>query len=152
REVGRFTEGQEHAFAADALAQSAKTRERVLWLQFLSAGDLNLPGDRERLERFKRCAEPGTELSLRTATAEMTMAGHSDGDFRQELDKARGVRSLANEGTDPLVYGPFLSVYCHCLTLGGRYEESLDSVAALSRLAENYGIDHQLILARYQQA
>jgi DNA-binding NarL/FixJ family response regulator len=82
----------------------------------------------------------------------MTMAGHSEGDFRQELDKARGVRSLANEGTDPLVYGPFLSVYCHCLTLGGRYEESLENVAVLSRLAASYGMDHQLTLARYQQA
>lgn len=152
RQVGRFPEGQEHALAAEALTESPKTREKVLWLQFLSGGDLNLPGDRERLERFKRFAEPGIEHTLMTSTAEMTMAGHSDGDFRQELNNARGVQSLAHEGVDPMVYGAFLSVYCHCLTLAGRYAESLEHVVVLNRLAASYGIDHQLTLARFHRA
>ena len=150
--ITRFTLAKEHGDAAEALAQSGKTRERALWLQFDCGGNLHLPGSRERLERFKRYAEPGTEQSLRIADAELTLAGHSDGDFRQAIDDARGAIALAKEGIDPWVHVSTLSVFSHCLTLAGHYEESLEHINELRRVAETYGLDSRLPVAEHHRA
>ncbi|HEY2355060.1 MAG TPA: LuxR C-terminal-related transcriptional regulator [Gaiellaceae bacterium] len=142
--ISRFPLAKEHADAAEAMARSTKTRERALWLQFDCGGNLHLPGSRQRLDRFNHNAEPGTEQSLRIADAELTLAGHSDGDFRQALDDARGAISLARDGIDPWVHASTLSVFSQCLILAGYYEESLDHIDALRRLAETFGLESRL--------
>lgn len=152
RNTGRFPLAKTHADAAETLAQSQKTREKALWLLFLTGGDLHIPGSRQRLERFKRHAEPGPEQSLRTAAAELDLAAHSDGSFPQAVDNARGALSLATEGIDPWVHGSTLSFCSHCLIFAGRYEESLEHVDALTRVAETYGFDFQLPIAEFHRA
>jgi DNA-binding NarL/FixJ family response regulator len=149
---GRYPLVQEHADAAEGLAESARTFERALWLRFLAGLCLHAPDLRERLERFKRHAEAGVEQSLLAANGELTLAGHSDGDLLQAIDDARAALSLATDSTDPLVRTGLLSVYSHCLIMAARYEESLERSEALTRVAEEYGIEFPLVYAQLHRA
>jgi LuxR family maltose regulon positive regulatory protein len=150
--TGRFPLAEEHAGASETLAESAKTLEEAFYLRFLAGIGTHAPDLRERLEEFERHAASGVEPTLRVAGGALTLAGHGDGDLIQAIDDARRAVLLAEEQTDPLVHTSFLSTYSHCLILAGRYEESLEHIDTLVRVAESYGIGFPVRYAKIHRA
>jgi ATP/maltotriose-dependent transcriptional regulator MalT len=143
----RSNRTERHAELAAESAESAETREGALWLRFLAGLASQPPDLRQRLDDFKREARTGKKQTLMVAGGDLTLA-QMDGDLGTAIDEARAALSLANESADPIAHTGLLSTYSYALIMTCQYEESLSSLAALTRVAETCGIDFPL---RYAQ-
>jgi LuxR family maltose regulon positive regulatory protein len=125
---------------AAQLANTQATREGALWLQFLAGLAPEAPDLRERLDRFKCNAGPGSQQSLTIASGNISLA-QLEGKLERAIDGARCALSLADDRVDPIALTGFLSMYSYALTLTCRYEESLKQIKALLQVAESCGLE-----------
>jgi DNA-binding NarL/FixJ family response regulator len=142
---------QEHADDAASHAVTAETRERSLWLRFIAGLGPQVPDLRARLDDFQRTLRPQSKQSLSLATGMLTLS-QLEGGFDCALEHARVALSLADEHSDAIAHTGLLSTYSYALIVACRYEESLESVAALRRVAEASGFDFPLPYAQLNSA
>ncbi len=129
-----------HAKLAAESAETEATREGTLWLAFLQAIEEQTSDLTERLDNFRAAAKHGHNKSLMIAAAEVGVA-LIEGGLTEALDRARGVRKLATTATDPIAHTGFLCTYSYGLAANAQYQEALESIDALSALAESSAID-----------
>ncbi len=129
-----------YAGLAAASAETPATREGALWLRFLRAFEEQTPDLKERLGDFRASTEDGPKKSLMLAAADVGVA-LVEGGLAEALADARGARTLAATGADPVAYSGFLSSYSYVLVVAGRYEEGLECIEELAALAERSAID-----------
>ena len=142
---------QAHADDAATLAVRAETHERSLWLRFIAGLGPQVPDLRTRLDDLQRTLRPDSKQSLSLVAGTLTLA-QFEGGFDGALENARVALSLADERSDPIAHTGLLSVYSYALIMACRYEESLESIAALKRIAEASGIDFPLPYAQLNSA
>jgi len=142
---------EEHAESAAALAVTKATREGALWLRFLAGIGPETPDLRDRLDLFKRNARAGIPESLMAASGGLSLA-LLEGGFERAIDDARCALSLSKEGVDPISHTALLSTYSYSLITIGRYEESLQHVGALTRIAEACGLEFPISFAQINRA
>jgi LuxR family maltose regulon positive regulatory protein len=140
-----------HAKSASALGQTTATREGALWLRFLAGITPETPDLRDRLDHFKRNAQPGVEQSLMAAAGDVTLA-ELEGELEEAIDRAGCALSLAKEGVDPIAHTGLLSTYSYALIMTCRYRESLTHTDALTRTAETCGLEFPLSYAQILRA
>jgi DNA-binding CsgD family transcriptional regulator len=145
--LDRSRRNERHADLAAAAAETGETREGALWLRFLWALERQTPDLRQRLEDFRTAVQSGPRQSLMIANAELCVA-EVEGGLLDALNDARAVIATAGTGADPIVHTSLLSVYSYLLILNSRYEESLESIDALTAIAEDCAIEFPL---RYAQ-
>jgi hypothetical protein len=143
----RSQPAQAHADAAASCAKTAETYEDALLLRFLAGLGSEAPDLRVRLEDVKRTARPGAKQSIVSAGGGLTLA-QIEGGLGRAVDDARAALSLASEGTDAIAHTGLLSTYSYSLIMTCQYQESLQSLVTLTRVAEACGIDFPL---RYAQ-
>jgi LuxR family transcriptional regulator, maltose regulon positive regulatory protein len=135
----RSQTAQQHAETAASNASARETHEAALWLRFIAGHADEAPDLRTRLEDFKRAAQPGTKQALMSAAGDLALA-QIEGDLNLAMDKGRIALSLADEETDGIALTGLLSMSSYALCMACRYEESLHSLAALTRVAEAWGL------------
>ncbi|HEU5476249.1 MAG TPA: LuxR C-terminal-related transcriptional regulator [Gaiellaceae bacterium] len=140
-----------HAESASALGQTTATREGALWLRFLAGITPETPDLRDRLDQFKRNAQPGPQHSLMVAAGDVTLA-ELEGELAVAVDRAGCALSLAKEGVDPIAHTGLLSAYSYALIMTCRYRESLTHTEALTRTAETCGLEFPLSYAQILRA
>jgi LuxR family transcriptional regulator, maltose regulon positive regulatory protein len=138
---------EHHADLAAASAESAETREEAVWLRFLPALERQSPDLIERREHFRSAAETGVNKTLMIARAQLYVA-IVEGGLVDALDDARGVLALASSGADPIAHTGLLGAYSYALVLNGRYEEGLQSIDALTSVAESCAIEFPVRFAQ----
>ena len=131
---------ESHADSAIARSASQATREGAFWLRFLSGIGPQSPDLRDRLDDFKRHARSGVEQSLMIAAADLSL-GELEGELERAIDDAGCALTLATGRVDPMVHTGLLSVYSYLLVATCRYQESLEYIDDLDRVAETCGID-----------
>jgi LuxR family maltose regulon positive regulatory protein len=142
---------QAHADDAATLAVRAETHERSLWLRFIAGLGPQVPDLRARLDDLQRTLRPDSKQSLSLVAGTLTLA-QFEGGFDGALENARVALSLADERSDSIAHTGLLSVYSYALIMACRYEESLESIAVLKRIAEASGIDFPLPYAQLNSA
>jgi LuxR family maltose regulon positive regulatory protein len=142
---------QKHSESASALSTAQETREDALWLRFLAGVEGQAADLRERLDDFKRNAQPGTKRSLMSAGGELSLA-EIEGDIQRAIDDARCALSLAKEGNDPIAHTALLCVYSYSLIVTCRYRESLKHLDTLTRITETCGIEFPVSYAQLFRA
>ncbi|HKU56239.1 MAG TPA: LuxR C-terminal-related transcriptional regulator [Gaiellaceae bacterium] len=147
----RVIPAQMHADQAALCATSAETHEGSLWLRFIAGLASQAADLRERLDDFERSLRPDSKQSLHLATGMLTLA-QMEGGFESALEHARVALSLADERVDAIAHTGLLSTYSYSLIIACRYEESLESLAALRRVAEASGMDFPLPYAQLNSA
>jgi LuxR family maltose regulon positive regulatory protein len=147
----RLEPSQGHADSAAALAHNQATREQALWLRFLAGLEAEAPDLQQRLDDFKRNAQPSIASSFR-ATAGALAIAEIEGGIETALDDARMALSLAKEGVDPIAYTGLLAPYGAILAHTGDYEKSLEETQALIEVAESCGIEFPLHYAQLHRA
>jgi len=143
----RAQSAEEHSEMAASSAGTQETYEGALWLRFIAGCEEESPDLRERLENFKRIAQPGPKQALMCATGDLALA-EIEGQLGEAIDRARIAVSLAGDAADGIAHTSLLSSYSYALSLTCRYQESLNSVAALTGVAEAWGVQFPL---RYAQ-
>jgi LuxR family maltose regulon positive regulatory protein len=146
----RSESAETHAAAAASFARTAETEEDALWLRFLAACERQTPDLRARLDDFKRQARTGVTQSLLSATGDLALA-ETEGALDEAMDKAKMALSLA-EGVDTIARTSLLNAYSYALITKCRYQESLDRVTELTRVAEACGVDFPLPYAQLNSA
>jgi LuxR family transcriptional regulator, maltose regulon positive regulatory protein len=147
----RSHSAQQHAETAASIATARESHEAALWLRFI-AGHADEARDlRTRLEDFKSNAQPGTKQALMSAAGDLTLA-QIEGDLKLAIDKGRIALSLADDKAEGIAHTGLLSTYSYALILTCRYEESLQSIAALTRTAEAWGLHFPLRYAQLNSA
>jgi LuxR family maltose regulon positive regulatory protein len=141
----------QHAGFAEAAAQTAETREGALWLRYLSAFEQEAPDLKECLNDFRRAAQSGVKQTLMLAAAELGVA-LVEGGLLDALENARGVLALDARGADPIAHTSLLNVYGYALVVNGRYEEALEQIEELTRLAESSAIEFPVPHAQIHRA
>jgi ATP/maltotriose-dependent transcriptional regulator MalT len=147
----RPSRSEQHAELAAASAEAAETREGALWLRFLSGVGPEASDLRARLEDFKRNTRPGTKQSLVSATGALALA-QLDGGIGSAIEEAQVALSMANEESDALAHTGLLSAQSYALILTCRYQESLRTLATLTKVSEARGIDFPLRYAQLHSA
>ena len=147
----RSPSAQTHADTAALVAQTAETNEEALWLRFLAGIESQAADLGVRLADFRRSARPGIKQSLISATGGLALAS-MEGGLDRAIDEARVALSLAGEGADAIALTGLLSSYSYSLILTCRYEKGLQSLAAVTRLAEASGIDFPMPYAQLYSA
>jgi LuxR family maltose regulon positive regulatory protein len=142
---------QQYAETAASTATRRETHEAALWLRFTAGHADETPDLRTRLEDFKRTAQPGTKQALMSAAGDLTLA-QIEGGLNLAIDKGRVALSLADDKADGIAYTGLLSTYSYALILTCQYEESLRSIAALTRTAEAWGLHFPLRYAQLNSA
>jgi LuxR family maltose regulon positive regulatory protein len=142
---------QTHADQAATSAATAETREGALWLRFIAGLASQTPDLRARLADFERTLRPESRQSMNLASGTITLA-QLEGGFDTAVELAQVALSLADERSDAIAHTGLLSVYSYALIMACRYEESLESVAALRTVAEANGIDFTLPYAQLNSA
>lgn len=146
----RSESAETHASAAASLARTSGTEEDALWLRFLAACEPQASDLRARLDDFKRKARPGVTQSLLSATGDLALA-ETEGALGGAMDKARIALSLA-EGVDTIARTSLLNAYSYALIMKCRYQECLDRVTELTRVADACGVDFPLPYAQLNSA
>jgi DNA-binding NarL/FixJ family response regulator len=149
--MDRSTVAEEHATSAAVLSDTQTTHEGALWLRVLAGFGPESSDLRERLDQFKRNAQPGIRETLMAASGGVSLA-LLDGDLERAMDAARSALALAEEGIDPITHTGLLNTYSYALIVTGRYQESLKHVDALTRLAEACGIEFAVSYAQINRA
>jgi DNA-binding CsgD family transcriptional regulator/tetratricopeptide (TPR) repeat protein len=147
----RSTLAQARADAAASLAETAETHEGAHWLRFLAGLASQSLDLRPRLDEFRDNARSGTKQSLMFAAGDLTLA-EMEGELDRAIDAARVALSLAGEGTDAIAHTGLLSTYSYALIMKCEYQESLQSLQALTRIAESCGIEFPLRYAQLYSA
>ena len=142
---------QTHADKAASSAVTDETRAGALWLRFLAGVGSQAPDMRERLEAFARAVRPESGQSLSFVTGVLTLA-EVEGGLDAAIEDARVALSRVDERSDAIAHTGLLSTYSYVLVMACRYEESLESIAALRRVAEANGIDFPVPYARLNSA
>jgi len=142
---------QTHADQATSYAATAETHEDALWLRFLAGLGSQAPDLRGRLDDFQRALRPESKQSLNVASGVLALA-QLEGGFVDALEHARLALSLANEQSDAIAHTSLLSSYSYGLIMTCRYEESLESIAVMRRVAEGSGIEFPLPYAQLNSA
>jgi len=142
---------QAHSQAAAALATTAATQEGALWLRFLAGFESQASDLRTRLDDFKSEARPGRKQSLMAAAGELTIA-EMEGGLEAAIQDARVALALADEDTEAIAHTGLLSTYSYALIMTCKYQESLKSLAELTRVAEACGIGFPLRYAQLYSA
>jgi ATP/maltotriose-dependent transcriptional regulator MalT len=75
-----------------------------------------------------------------------------EGSYREAIDNGRSVLSLAHKGADPFALTGLLSTYSNGLILSCRYEESLEHIDWLLRVAESCGLEFPVPYAQAHRA
>jgi LuxR family maltose regulon positive regulatory protein len=143
----RSSAARRHAEIAAAATSGRDTHESALWLRFTAGHADEAPDLRLRLEDFKRIARVGTKQALMSAAGDLALA-QVEGDLNLSTDKGRVALSLASEEADGIALTGLLSMYSYAFCMACRYEESLHSLATLTRVAEAWGVHFPL---RYAQ-
>jgi LuxR family maltose regulon positive regulatory protein len=146
----RSESAETHASAAASLAEASETEEDALWLRFLAACEPQASDLRARLDDFKRQARTGVTQSLLSATGDLALA-ETEGALDEAMDKAKMALSLA-KGVDTIARTSLLNAYSYALIMKCRYQESLDRVAELTRVAEACGVDFPVPYAQLNSA
>lgn len=149
--MDRSKVAEEHAECAALLSGTQTTHDEALWLRLLAGFGPETSDLRERLDCFERTAQPGIQAALMAAAGGVSLA-LLDGDLESAMDAARSALALAKEGTDPIVHTGLLNTYSYALIITGRYQESLKHVDALTRVAENCGIEFAVNYAQINRA
>jgi LuxR family maltose regulon positive regulatory protein len=147
----RSQTAEQHAETAASSANAPETHEGALWLRFLAGCEEEAPDLRTRLEDFKRSTQPGPKQALMYATGDLVLA-EIEGDLDLAMDNARVALSMANEEADGIAHTSLLSSYSYALSLTCRYQESLDCLAVLTRVAEAWGVQFPLRYAQLYSA
>jgi LuxR family transcriptional regulator, maltose regulon positive regulatory protein len=142
---------QQHAESAASSASTREIHQAALWLRFVAGCADEAPDLRTRLDDFKRSAEPGTKQTLMSAAGDLALA-EIEGELNLALDRGRIALSLANEEADGMAHTSLLSTYSYALSMRCRYEESLHSIAELTRVAEAWGVHFPLPYAQLYTA
>jgi LuxR family maltose regulon positive regulatory protein len=146
----RSESAERHASAAASLARTSETEEDALWLRFLAACEPQACDLTARLDDFKRKARPGVTQALLSATGDLALA-ETEGALDGAMDKASVALCLA-EGVDTIARTSLLNAYSYALILKCRYQESLDRVTELMRVAEACGVDFPVPYAQLNSA
>ena len=142
---------QTHADKAASSALTDETHAGALWLRFLAGVASQAPDLRKRLEAFARAVRPESGQSLSFVTGKLTLA-EVEGGLDTAIEDARVELSRVDERSNAIAHTGLLSTYSYVLIMACRYEESLESIAALRRVAEAHGIDFPLPYARLNSA
>lgn len=142
---------ESHAQSAATFARVQRTREDALFIRFLAGIGSESLDLRDRLNRFKRYAQPGVHQSMRFAGGDLSLADF-DGGLERAIDAARCALTLATDGDDPIAHTGLLSTYGYALILNSRYDESLAQVDALTRVAETCGLEFPINYAHMLRA
>jgi LuxR family maltose regulon positive regulatory protein len=134
---------ERHAQAAGALASTQESREGALWLRFVAGLDSESADLRHRLAEFERTAESGPRQMLMVTGGYVALA-QMEGGLTSAIEEARVALSLANDDSDPIVHTGLLLIYSYGLLMTCQYQESLKSLAELTRVAEVCGIEFPL--------
>jgi LuxR family maltose regulon positive regulatory protein len=131
---------EEHAKLAAGLAGTQESREGALWLRFLAGLAPQAADLRNRLDEFERKAGSGTRQRLMVVGGNLTVT-QIEGGLTPAIEEARVALSLASGGGDSNAHTGLLVTYSYALLMSCRYREGLESLDALIRVAEAYGID-----------
>jgi LuxR family maltose regulon positive regulatory protein len=147
----RSGRSERHAELAAAVAETAGSREDAMWLRFIGALERQAADLPARLDKLRSTPGTGVEWSLIIATAELCVAA-VDGGLIDALDDARAVIASAGTSANPIVHTALLSGYSCALITNSRYEESLQSISALTSIAETCAIEFPLRYAQLYRA
>ncbi|HKD95130.1 MAG TPA: LuxR C-terminal-related transcriptional regulator [Gaiellaceae bacterium] len=146
----RLHSARRHASEAVSQAKTTATHEDALWLRFLVGVERQSSDLTKRLADFKRDARDGTTQSLLAATGDLVLAG-IEGGLGDAIDRAQVVLSRSRQ-IDTRARTSLLNAYSYALILICRYQESLNQLAELTRVAEVCGIDFPLPYAQLYSA
>jgi LuxR family transcriptional regulator, maltose regulon positive regulatory protein len=147
----RSRPAETHADYAASSASTAPTHEGALWLRFLAGLGSQAPDMRGRLEAFQQAVRPDSKQAPNLATGMLSLS-QIEGGLGSAIEDARVALSLADEQWDPIAHTGLLNTYSYALIAACRYEESLESIGALTQVAEARGIDFSLPYARLSSA
>jgi ATP/maltotriose-dependent transcriptional regulator MalT len=131
---------EENANAAAPLAETPAVREGALFLHFLAGSERETADLQQRFDGFRSSTRSGIQQSLMIASGSLTLA-ELDGGVERAIDDARCALSVANDRVDPIAHTGFLSTYSSALILTARYQESLEPIEELTRVADTCGIE-----------
>ncbi|HET9781485.1 MAG TPA: LuxR C-terminal-related transcriptional regulator [Candidatus Dormibacteraeota bacterium] len=124
---------------AEAVATSEDARHEARWGALVCANALHDKDELARaLSEFLEYAPPSADGVVRAANARLYASGVL-GDLDSALDDGLAVIDLAEE-CDPLVASSFLNALSRLLSLGARYEDSLDAADRALSHAERVGL------------
>ncbi|HSC49432.1 MAG TPA: LuxR C-terminal-related transcriptional regulator [Gaiellaceae bacterium] len=124
---------------AETVATSDDARHEARWGALVSASALHDKDELARaLKEFLEYAPPSADGVIRAANARLYASGIL-GDLESALDDGLAVIDLVEE-CDPLVASSFLNALSRLLSLGGRYEDSLDAADRAISYAERVGL------------